>query len=161
MLTLLKNIWLLVICHPTIFNSSVLCCTSSLCHKAWKHNNKTSCGFWWVGRYFIKSFFEWNTHGWPDDTARSHNNIVLVCRQFLVDERDRKFQLVLWRANKEDKLKVFQLNTVTYGLAAAPFLAIRSLFFIADKYKLSYPTGSQVLREDLYVANNNHHQRWP
>ena len=39
-------------------------------------------------------------------------DISKMYRQFLVDERDRKFQLVLWRANKEDKLKVFQLNTV-------------------------------------------------
>lgn len=78
-------------------------------------------------------------------------DISKMYRQFLVDESDRKFQLVLWRDSKEDKLNVFQLNTVTYGLSAAPFLAIRSLFYIADINESSYPVGSQVLREDLYV----------
>lgn len=78
-------------------------------------------------------------------------DISKMYRQFLVDQRDRKFQLILWRANKEEKLKIFQLNTVTYGLSAAPFLAIRSLFYIADQNKSLYPVGSQVLREDLYV----------
>ncbi|XP_046800970.1 uncharacterized protein LOC124421481 [Lucilia cuprina] len=78
-------------------------------------------------------------------------DISKMYRQFLVDERDRKFQLVLWRSNSKDKLCVFQLNTVTYGLSAAPFLAIRSLFFIADQHSSTFPIGSKVLREDLYV----------
>ncbi|XP_061387580.1 uncharacterized protein LOC133322632 [Musca vetustissima] len=78
-------------------------------------------------------------------------DISKMYRQFRIDERDRRYQLVLWRSNKNDELKVFKLNTVTYGLSAAPFLAIRSLFLIADKYKNSYPHGSEVLRQDLYV----------
>lgn len=78
-------------------------------------------------------------------------DISKMYRQFRVDERDVKYQLILWRSNKEEELKVFQLNTVTYGLASAPFLAIRSLVFIAEKYGSSYPLGSQVLRDDLYV----------
>ena len=76
-------------------------------------------------------------------------DISKMYRQFLVDERDRKFQLVLWRSSKQEKLSVFQLNTVTYGLSAAPFLAIRSLFFIADQHSSNFPIGSKVLREDL------------
>lgn len=72
-------------------------------------------------------------------------------RQFEIDERDRRYQLILWRSNKKDALNVFLLNTVTYGLSSSPFLAIRSLFFIADKYCLSHPLGSKALREDIYV----------
>lgn len=78
-------------------------------------------------------------------------DISKMYRQFLVDEEDRNFQFVLWRSKKEDELKVFRLNTVTYGLPAASFLAIRSLFFIADKYSSSYPNGSKVLNQDMYV----------
>ncbi|XP_073835822.1 uncharacterized protein [Musca autumnalis] len=78
-------------------------------------------------------------------------DISKMYRQFRIDDQDRRFQLVLWRTNKNDELQVFQLNTVTYGLSAAPFLAIRSLFLIADRYKTSHPSGSEVLRQDLYV----------
>ncbi|XP_073820296.1 uncharacterized protein [Musca autumnalis] len=78
-------------------------------------------------------------------------DISKMYRQFRIDGQDRRFQLVLWRTNKNDELQVFQLNTVTYGLSAAPFLAIRSLFLIADKYKTSHSSGSEVLRQDLYV----------
>ena len=78
-------------------------------------------------------------------------DISKMYRQFQIDKRDAKFQLILWRNNKDDELRVYQLDTVTYGLCAAPFLAIRCLFFIADRYKDTYPLGSEVLRQDLYV----------
>lgn len=57
----------------------------------------------------------------------------------------------MWRTCKAEELKVFQLNTVTYGLSSSPLLAPRSLFFIADKYGSSLPLGATVLHEDLYV----------
>ena len=78
-------------------------------------------------------------------------DICKMYRQFLVDESDRKYQLILWRSNVNDPLKLYQLNTVTYGTSAAPFLAIRSLFFIAEFYKTAFPIGSEILRQDLYV----------
>lgn len=78
-------------------------------------------------------------------------DISKMYRQFEIDERDRKYQLILWRNNKEEPLELFQLNTVTYGLSSAPFLAIRSLFFIADRYSSRFPLGSKTLREDIYV----------
>ena len=78
-------------------------------------------------------------------------NISKMYRLFEVDKRDRKYQLILWRNSREEKLQVFQLNTVTYGLSSAPFLAIRSLFYIADKYISSFPLVSKALRDDFYV----------
>jgi len=71
--------------------------------------------------------------------------------QFAVDERDRKFQLAFWRENDTNILQVYQLNTVTLGVLAAPFLAIRSLFHIANLNELEYPLADTVLRTDLYV----------
>ncbi|XP_046810021.1 uncharacterized protein LOC124420605 [Lucilia cuprina] len=86
-------------------------------------------------------------------------DISKMYRQFLVDERDRKFQLVLWRSNSKDKLCVFQLNTVTYGLSAAPFLAIRSLFIIADQHSSTFPIGSKLAKWNSncpdFVTNND------
>ncbi|XP_065356116.1 uncharacterized protein LOC135950508 [Calliphora vicina] len=78
-------------------------------------------------------------------------DICKMYRQFLVHEEDRNFQLVLWRDNGNSPLDLYQLNTVTYGTSAAPFLAIRSLSFIADTYKQEFPIGSHVLKQDFYV----------
>ncbi|KAM8721476.1 hypothetical protein ACLKA7_007365 [Drosophila subpalustris] len=46
---------------------------------------------------------------------------------------------------------MFQLNTVTYGMSCAPFLAIRSLKFLADRYEEEFPVGASVLNEEMYV----------
>ncbi|XP_075157719.1 uncharacterized protein LOC142230985 [Haematobia irritans] len=78
-------------------------------------------------------------------------DICKMYRQFLVDERDRNFQLILWRKNSHEPLNLYQLNTVTYGTSAAPFLAVRSLHFIADAYKDEFPIGANVLKNYLYV----------
>lgn len=48
-------------------------------------------------------------------------------------------------------MREFRLATVTYGLASAPFLAIRTLHELAaDEGKL-YPLGAEVLRREAYV----------
>ncbi|GBP10481.1 hypothetical protein EVAR_70789_1 [Eumeta japonica] len=78
-------------------------------------------------------------------------DISKMYRQFEIDERDRIYQLIFWRNKKEDPLNLFQLNTITYGLSSAPFLAIRSLFLIADKSSSIFPLGSKTLKEDIYV----------
>jgi len=53
--------------------------------------------------------------------------------------------LILRRENDTDILQVYQLNTVTYGVSAALFLATRSLFHLPNL------NAATVLRIDLYV----------
>ncbi|XP_046807533.1 uncharacterized protein LOC124420043 [Lucilia cuprina] len=62
-------------------------------------------------------------------------DIEKMYRQVLVGENDKNYQLILWRQNPSDSLNVFRLNTVTYGTASAPFLAIRCLIQLSDLYK--------------------------
>lgn len=78
-------------------------------------------------------------------------DVSKMFRQFLVDERDRKFQLILWRDEPHQNIRTFSLNTVTYGLASAPFQAVRCLFYIADHCKEKFPVASSLLKEDFYV----------
>jgi len=40
-------------------------------------------------------------------------------RQVLVDEADRNFQLIVWRRDPSESLKIFKLNTVELVLARA------------------------------------------
>lgn len=59
-------------------------------------------------------------------------DIEKMYRQFWVHPHDAKFQQILWRSNPSEELKLLELQTVTFGTAAAPFLAIRGLHFIAE-----------------------------
>ncbi|KAL6417917.1 hypothetical protein ACFW04_011576 [Cataglyphis niger] len=72
-------------------------------------------------------------------------------RQILVDPEDRSLQRILWRHDDQTTPRTYELNTVTYGLACAPFLAVRSLRQLADDEEARFPHGSAVLRRDVYV----------
>jgi hypothetical protein len=59
---------------------------------------------------------------------RTHNfvlsaDITKMYRQFWVTKAHRIFQRILWRTNPQENIKIFQLNTVTYGTVPASFLA--------------------------------------
>ncbi|XP_076383133.1 uncharacterized protein LOC143260696 [Megalopta genalis] len=67
---------------------------------------------------------------------RTHQYVITgdiekMYRQFLVRPEDRKYQQILWR-DDDGEIKTYQLNTVTFGLSAAPYLAIRCLTQLAE-----------------------------
>ncbi|KAL7725354.1 hypothetical protein ACLKA6_009771 [Drosophila palustris] len=70
-------------------------------------------------------------------------------RQIEIDESQRQFQLIVWREHLTDPLRIYQLNTVTYGTASAPFLAIKVQ--LSDLCAKSQPVASRVLSQDFYV----------
>ncbi|XP_055591187.1 uncharacterized protein LOC129743233 [Uranotaenia lowii] len=78
-------------------------------------------------------------------------DIKQMYRQILVDERDTPLQRILWRNSPDEPIDTFELKTVTYGTASAPFLATRTLQQLADDEKLHFPEGAKVLRKDVYV----------
>ena len=53
-------------------------------------------------------------------------------RQVRIHEDDRKLQRILFRRSPEEPLKTFELLTVTYGTASAPYLATRCLQQLAE-----------------------------
>nr|XP_033202459.1 uncharacterized protein LOC117163846 [Bombus vancouverensis nearcticus] len=86
---------------------------------------------------------------------RSHQYVITgdvekMYRQFLVRPEGRKFQQILWR-NSDGEVDTYQLNTVTFGLSAAPDLAIRCLKQLADDGGHRYPRAATVLQRDFYV----------
>lgn len=78
-------------------------------------------------------------------------DIEKMYRQILVDERDRKYQKIIWRANEEEPLGVYELNTVTYGHAAAPHCAIRAMNQCAVDNAKRWPHGARVIQHNFYV----------
>lgn len=67
------------------------------------------------------------------------------------NEADRDLQRILWRCHLSDQVSEFRLNTVTYGLACAPFLAMRVLRQLASNESSQFPAGSKVLLSGVYV----------
>ncbi|XP_072152510.1 uncharacterized protein [Bemisia tabaci] len=64
---------------------------------------------------------------------------------------DRKYQLILWRKSPDEPLKIYSLNTVTFGVSSSPFLSIRTLLRLADEYGHLYPRAAEVLRKTVFV----------
>ncbi|XP_025265103.1 uncharacterized protein LOC112638181 [Camponotus floridanus] len=58
-------------------------------------------------------------------------DIEKMYRQILIHPDDRNHQRIFWRHRAADDIREYRLRTVTYGLACAPFLAIRTLHQLA------------------------------
>ena len=54
-------------------------------------------------------------------------DIEKIYRQIYMREDDRRFQCILWRYSPNKPISIYELNTVTYGIALAPFLATQIL----------------------------------
>lgn len=79
------------------------------------------------------------------------SDIKQMFRSIDLDENDKRFQLILWRDRPEDPLKIYCLNTVTYGLAPSPFLANRVIQQLTVDEAQSHPLASAALRDQIYV----------
>jgi len=72
-------------------------------------------------------------------------------RQITVHPQDRDLQRILWRYSTDETIQEYQLTTVKYGTASAPYLATRCLKKFADDNKCHHPRSDQVLSNDFYV----------
>lgn len=78
-------------------------------------------------------------------------DIAKMYRQVDLNVADRKYHKILWRETITSPIKTYQLNTVTYGTASAPFLAIRTLHQLAHDESKTHPIAAKVLLNDFYV----------
>lgn len=72
-------------------------------------------------------------------------------RQIVIAEDERRFQRILWRPSPDLPIKIFNLNTVTYGTSSASFLATRCLYQIGIDCMTSHPDMSRIILQDFYV----------
>lgn len=78
-------------------------------------------------------------------------DVSKMYRQILVHPDDRKFQYILWKQVNEQRIRTYELNTVTYGTASAPFHAVRCMQELAKTDGRDLPMGQTVLLHDFYV----------
>lgn len=72
-------------------------------------------------------------------------------RQILLQEDQRDLQRIVWRQKQDEPIQEFRLNTLTYGLASAPYLATRCLLQLAIENQEQYPEACRMLRNDFYI----------
>lgn len=78
------------------------------------------------------------------------SDVEKMYRQINVHPDDWNFQRILW-IQQLDKIITYQLTTVTYGLACAPFLALRTFLQLAEDEGENYSLAVPPLRKGRYV----------
>lgn len=76
-------------------------------------------------------------------------DVEKMYRQVTVHADDRYLQQIIWRETPDKPLRVFQLNTVTYGTASAPFLATMCLNQLS--LECDDPKVKEIVAHDFYV----------
>jgi len=78
-------------------------------------------------------------------------DVCKMYRQILIRPEYRRFQHIFWRSLPLEELKEYQLNTITYGVNCAPFLALRVLKYVIDNECDDFPEVWDGLRYQTYV----------
>ena len=68
-----------------------------------------------------------------------------------IHEDDRKLQRILRRRTAEEPLRTYELSTVTYGTASAPYLATRCLQQLAEDESKDFSLVPETLTNNFYV----------
>lgn len=72
-------------------------------------------------------------------------------RQIWVFPEDTEFQRILFQPKDSLKILSYRLKTVTFGVASAPFLAIRTLFQIGEDLKSIDSNLANKIQTQFYV----------
>lgn len=83
-------------------------------------------------------------------------DIEKMYRQILVNSMDQHLQKIVWRESSRQPIQVYQLNTVTYGTKAAPFLAIMTLKQLAADERSKFPKAAAVVENCFYMDDLLH-----
>ncbi|XP_075977354.1 uncharacterized protein LOC142977361 [Anticarsia gemmatalis] len=78
-------------------------------------------------------------------------DIVKMYRMIRVAEEHTKLQHIVWRNEVNEDICSFRLKRVTFGTAAAPFLAVRTLNQLSDDEGQQYPEASAAIKHCFYM----------
>ncbi|CAG7717563.1 unnamed protein product [Allacma fusca] len=71
--------------------------------------------------------------------------------QIQLHPRDRNFLRVYWRFDPNERLLCYRMTRVTFGLASAPYQAIKTLQTLADECEAECPMAHKIMKRDVYV----------
>ncbi|XP_061721087.1 uncharacterized protein LOC133527908 [Cydia pomonella] len=78
-------------------------------------------------------------------------DLKMMYRYIGLCKEHRDFHRILWRFSPHDPVKEYRMCSVTFGVASAPFLALRTLRQLAIDEAANFPLASQVLRNEVFV----------
>jgi hypothetical protein len=78
-------------------------------------------------------------------------DIAKMYRQIWVHPDDKGLQRTVWRNTPNQPLITYELNTVTYGTASAPFLATRCLQQLIEDEAVNYLEAAKLAKDGFYV----------
>ncbi|XP_050293840.1 uncharacterized protein LOC126734311 [Anthonomus grandis grandis] len=79
-------------------------------------------------------------------------DISKMYRQILIHPDERRFQRILWKdpQSSDASIECYELQTVTYGCASSPFLAVRCLKQLALDFKHEFPQACEIILNCFY-----------
>lgn len=78
-------------------------------------------------------------------------DIVKMYRQVRVSKEDADYQRFLWRDKPDAELEHFRLVRITFGIASAPYLAVRTLQQLSHDEGSNYNMIGDRIIKDFYV----------
>lgn len=79
------------------------------------------------------------------------SDVEKMFRQVQVAKEDWNFQRIVWRPNPNERLRTYQLTTVTYGTTPASFLATQCLVSLAEKQRHTFTQAARAILHDFYM----------
>lgn len=78
-------------------------------------------------------------------------DVIKMFRQVGVLPPDTAFQRIVWRYDRNEPLMVYELLTVTYGLASSAFQATMALRQVSEDHQHEYPQAARVIKKSTYM----------
>ncbi|XP_063827848.1 uncharacterized protein LOC135077235 [Ostrinia nubilalis] len=71
--------------------------------------------------------------------------------RILLADDDRKYQKILYRFNEDELVRIFQFNSVAFGLRSSPYLAMRTIRQLALEEQDRFPRAAEVATHEMYM----------
>ena len=81
-------------------------------------------------------------------------DIEKMFRQVVVASEHRDYQRIIWRKSAENKIRVYHLKTITYGMACSPYNAVRTLQQCTCINSAVIPDIQQATRARTAILNS-------
>ena len=78
-------------------------------------------------------------------------DITKMYREVLLHTDDQSLHRFMWRANTTEDWKAYQMTRVTFGVAASPYLAVKTLQQAAQDFGSKMPTAKEHIQQSFYV----------
>ena len=79
------------------------------------------------------------------------SDISKMCREVLLHPEDRALHRFIWKSNQDEEWKEFEMTRVTFGVAASPYLAVKTLQQAAEDHGKDSPVAQWHSKNSFYV----------